>query len=244
VRVALVETDTLWKDPAGNRPRIEAAIPSADVSVLPEMAFTGFDVTARPDPEAEAFLASAARERRTALVAGFVGEGPTNAAFACDASGTPLARYEKLHPFSYAGEDRHFEAGASLPVFGLAGARAAMLVCYDLRFPEAFREAALRGAELFFVIANWPARRVDHWTTLLRARAIENQAFVIGVNRIGRDPNEVYVSSSLAVGPRGEVLHEGPGVVSIDVEDARRWREEFPALRDVRRDRYRFGESH
>jgi len=113
-------------------------------------------------------------------------------------------------------------------------------ICYDLRFPEVFREAALRGAEAFFVIANWPARRVDHWRTLLGARAIENQAIAVGVNRLGRDPHESYESSSLAVGPRGETLHEGAGTVVLDPESVRTWRTLFPALRDVRTDRYPF----
>ena len=94
--------------------------------------------------------------------------------------------------------------GEDLPVFDLLGMRTAMFVCYDLRFPEAFRDAALRGAELFVVPANWPARRAEHWRTLLRARAIENQAWVVGVNRVGRDPNEAYAGSSLAVGPAAQ----------------------------------------
>jgi len=239
VRVALVEIDTLWRDPAGNRARLSALLPAADAAVLPEMAFTGFDVDAEPDAEAEPFLCRLARERAMWIAGGAVGPGPTNIALAVRPDGTLAARYAKLHPFSYAGEDRRFRRGDDLPVFDFGGIRAAAFVCYDLRFPEAFREAALRGAEIFLVIANWPARRVDHWKTLLRARAIENQAYVLGVNRIGRDPHEVYESSSLAVGPRGEVLHEGAGVVEVNAEAVRKWRAEFPALRDVRTDRYR-----
>ena len=115
---------------------------------------------------------------------------------------------------------------------------ASLFICYDLRFPEEFREAALKGARLFCVPANWPARRIDHWHALLRARAIENQAFVFGVNRIGSDPNEEYVSSSLAVAPDGRVLHEGAGVVEIDPEEAVRLRESFPVLGDVRSSKF------
>jgi predicted amidohydrolase len=194
----------------------------------------------RPDPGAEPFLAALARERGVAIVAGHVGEGPRNMAVAVGADGSVLARYAKLHPFSPAGEDRHYRRGDDLPVFDLLGMRAAMFVCYDLRFPEAFREAALRGAELFLVPANWPSRRVEHWRTLLRARAIENQAYVIGVNRVGKDPNEAYESSSMAVAPTGEVLLEGAGVVTIDPKLVRRARADFPVLRDVREDRYPF----
>jgi predicted amidohydrolase len=228
MRVALVELDTAWEDPATNRERIPALLPEADLGVLPEMAFTGFTMAGRPDPDAERFLAAVARERGMALAAGFVGEGPRNCAVAVAPDGGILARYAKLNLFGYAGEDRHYLPGADLPVFPLCGAKAAMLICFDLRFPEPFRDAARRGAELFLVLANWPAARVDHWRTLLRARAIENQAFVVGVNRIGRDPNVDYVSSSMAIGPRGEVLHEGAGVVDLDLEDVARWRAEFP----------------
>lgn len=240
MRVALVEADTVWEDPAANRARLRELLPAADVAILPEFAFTGFTMDPRSDPDAEPFLIDLARERGQAIVAGYIGEGPRNVAVAVDAAGAVLARYAKLHPFTYADEHLHYRSGDDLPVFGLGGVQAAMLICYDLRFPEAFREAALKGAEIFFVIANWPAQRVEQWRTLLRARAIENQAFVVGVNRLGTDPRESYVSSSLVAGPQGEVLHEGPGVVDLDPEVAREWRREFPALRDIRTDRYRF----
>jgi predicted amidohydrolase len=240
VRIALIETDIVWEDPAANRARYRELLPAADVAVLPEVAFTGFTMDPQPDPDAEPFLAELARERGQAIVAGYVGEERRNMAIAVDPAGAVLARYAKLHPITYADEHLHYKRGDDLPVFELGGVRAAMLICYDLRFPEAFREAALRGAEIFFVIANWPWRRVKHWRTLLRARAIENQAFVVGVNRIGADPRETYVSSSAVAGPHGDVLHEGPGVVDVDPEVVREWRAEFPALRDVRTDRYPF----
>lgn len=239
MRVAVVETDTAWEDPAANRRAMEVSLPETDVAVFPELAFSGFTMAPRVDTEAEPFLRRLAESRRIGVVAGYVGEGPTNVAVAIDATGEVLARYAKLHPFSYAGEHLHYRRGDLLPVFPWHGFRAAMLICYDLRFPEAFRDAALRGANLFFVIANWPERRVLHWKTLLQARAIENQAFVVGVNRVGRDPNEVYVSSSMVVGPLGEVLLEGSGVVPIEVDPALKLRERFPALNDVRTDRYR-----
>jgi len=97
-----------------------------------------------------------------------------------------------------------------------------------------FRPAARSGAELTAVTANWPIARAEHWEALLRARAIENQAFVVGVNRTGEDPNVAYASSSLAVGPQGETLHEGEGIAVLDLDAVRTWRAEFPALRDAR----------
>jgi predicted amidohydrolase len=235
----MVETDTVWEDPAANRARLARSLPPCDVAVFPELAFSGFTMRPAVDGEAEPFLRRLARERATALVAGFVGPGPANVALAVASGGETLARYEKLHPFSFAGEHLHYRRGDALPLFDLCGARAAMLICYDLRFPEAFREAALRGAELFLVVANWPEKRVDHWRTLLKARAIENQAFVVGVNRVGEDPNERYVSSSMAFDPLGGLLAEGNAVATIDAESARALRKRFPALSDVRTDRYR-----
>jgi len=239
VRIAMVETDTAWEDPARNRALVEAALPRADVAVFPELTFSGFTMAPAPDADAEPFLRRLAAARGTAIVAGFVGEGPQNVAVAVSRRGETLARYAKLHPFRYAGEHLHYRRGDALPLFDLEGVKTAMLICYDLRFPEAFRDAALRGAELFLVIANWPRRRVDHWRALLRARAIENQAFVVGVNRVGRDPNEEYASSSAAFDPLGETIGEGPAVVEVEAERARNLRSKFPALLDVRTDRYR-----
>jgi omega-amidase len=230
MRVAMVEFEPAWEHPARNRQEFARAIPAnSDVVVFPEMTFTGFTMNAVPDPDAEPFVREQAARTGTAIIAGHVAPGPRNRAVAVAADGSVLARYDKLHPFSFAGEDRAYRAGDDLPVFGIAGARAAMLICYDLRFPEPFREAALRGATLLVVPANWPARRIDHWHALLRARAIENQAFVVGVNRIGRDPHEEYVSSSCAIAPDGTILHEGAGTVEFD-----------PAEADARTDRYRY----
>ena len=246
MRVAMVETDTVWHDSAANQERLRAIRIEADLVVFPEMAFSGFSMEAPPDRGAEAFLSELARHNAQAIVAGYVGDPDangkrTNRAAAFDADGTLLARYTKLHPFSYAGEDRHYSPGDDLPVFELGGLQVALAVCYDLRFPELFREAVLRGAEAFLVIANWPARRADHWRVLLRARAIENLAFVVGVNRVGRDPNVAYESSSMAYGPRGELLAEGNAVAELDPQAVQDWRAEFPALDDIRTDRYRLG---
>ena len=238
MRVALVETDTAWEDPAANRARVEAALPDADVAVFPELAFSGFTMAPRIDRDAEPFLRDLAKRRRMHLVAGYVGEGPTNVSVCVAPDGSVLARYAKLHPFTFAGESAHYRRGNELPVFPLLGFRASLFVCYDLRFPEAFRDAALRGSDLFFVIANWPDLRIAHWRTLLQARAIENQAYAVGVNRVGDDPGHHYPGGSLAVDPLGAILLEGAGTVALDATAPARLREKFPALEDVRTDRY------
>jgi omega-amidase len=117
----------------------------------------------------------------------------------------------------------------------------APFICYDLRFPEAFRVATRRGAQVLAVIANWPAAREGHWMTLLRARAIENQTFVIGVNRCGTDPNHTYSGRSQIIDPRGEILADAgstEGLIHgrLDLQLLTAYRNEFPALRDMRDD--------
>ena len=120
-----------------------------------------------------------------------------------------MALYTKMYPFSPAREHRHYEAGAAPVVFELAGAWCGVFICYDLRFPEAFRSIA-KNVQAVFVIANWPRSRIEQWDILLRARAIENQCYSIGVNRTGLDGNGLYYSgSSQIVDPRGKVLCRG-----------------------------------
>jgi predicted amidohydrolase len=149
-----------------------------------------------------------------------------------------LGRYVKRHPFRSAGETDHYAPGTEYLVLEWNGFRVAPLICYDLRFPESFRVCVCRGAELFVVIANWPAVRREHWRTLLAARAIENQAYVVGVNRTGGDPAHAYAGDSLIVGPHGEVLadagpDEGTVAATPDAAALRAYRSHFPALRDM-----------
>jgi predicted amidohydrolase len=140
-----------------------------------------------------------------------------------------------MHPFKMAGE---LVVPGTEPVVVECGEfKLAPAVCYDLRFPELFRAGVKRGANLFAVIANWPTARLDHWLTLLKARAIENQSYVIGVNRCGRDPNAEYPGRSQIISPRGEVLADaggGEGVVrgELDLPELQAYRREFPVLQD------------
>ena len=115
-------------------------------------------------------------------------------------------RYCKLHPFSLGGEDQHYARGDETCSFTWGPFHVAPFVCYDLRFPEIFRHQTRLGAQVLVVIANWPEARDIHWQTLLRARAIENQAYVIGVNRAGNDPKFVYRGHSVILDPHGETL--------------------------------------
>lgn len=245
--------DIVWEDKAANFRRVTALLEAADpepgsLIVLPEMFGTGFSMDLRVTREALTsetgdFLDRLAMRFGCCVLAGMVRSGrgvsAQNLAVALDPRGRILARMAKLHPFSPVEEGRFMEPGQEVVVFDWAGFTVAPFVCYDLRFPEVFRRAMRRGATLFGVLANWPAAREDHWVTLLRARAIENQACVVGINRCGSDPRGAYPGRSLIIGPRGELLADagpGEGVVIADLDPAQvaAWRAEFPALRDAR----------
>jgi predicted amidohydrolase len=148
-----------------------------------------------------------------------------------------LEPYDKVHPFRYAGEDRRFASGGQRAVtVDVDGTRTTLTVCYDLRFADQYWEAA-PATDLFVVVANWPASRRAHWRNLLVARAIEDQAYVVGVNRVGSGGTESYVGDSCIVDPWGDVLALAAGgemVLSADVDPAvvARLREEYPFMRD------------
>jgi predicted amidohydrolase len=144
-----------------------------------------------------------------------------------------------LHPFTYGGETQHYAPGEALVLSPWGELLLAPLICYDLRFPETFRAAVTRGAQLFAVIANWPESRVAHWLTLLKARAIENQCYVAGVNRCGSDPRLIYPGHSVIIDPRGETLAEAGAddtiiQAGVDLASLTEYRRTFPALEDIR----------
>jgi len=251
VRAHLLQLDLAWEDPAENRRRAEralegAAVEPGDLVALPEMYATGFslnvETTADDDGENAAFLGRLARERGATVVGGVTARGTEkarNRLLVFGPGGEELARYDKIHPFSFGREHERFEGGDAVVTFDWNGLTVCPAVCYDLRFPELFRAGLEAGAEAFVVIANWPAARKAHWRALALARAIENQAFVLAVNRTGDDPHLPYEGGSLAAGPEGEVLGElgaEPGVLSVAVDPGglRAWRERFPAWRDCR----------
>lgn len=251
--VVLVQPEIAWEDREANFARIGALLaanppPPGALVVLPEMFAVGFsmNVAAIYDDEGgptETFLAGLARRYEAYVLGGLVTRAPDgrgrNEAVVVGPDGARCARYAKLHPFSYAGEDRHYAPGEQVVTFGWQGFTVAPFICYDLRFPEVYRIAAARGAQVLVTIANFPSARVHHWTSLLVARAIENQAYVVGVNRCGRDPNVTYPGRSLVVDPEGQTLvdaGESEGVVaaSLSLPDLEAYRARFPALRDMR----------
>lgn len=259
-----LQLDIVWEDKAANLTKVRRLLSAANpepgtLVVLPEMFATGFTMNLALAEDTGESIAKLAQEYRVNLLAGLVRRsgGPrsvvaapangrdgfgqlttssarlSNEAVLFNAQGREVARYTKMHPFKFAGEA--VEPGTEPVVVGCGEFKLAPAVCYDLRFPELFRAGVKRGANLFAVIANWPTARLDHWLTLLKARAIENQSCVIGVNRCGRDPNAEYPGHSQIISPRGEVLAdagETEGVVraELDLPELQAYRQKFPAL--------------
>ena len=239
MNVVGLQLDIVWENKAANYEKVRRLLSSTrpepgTLIVLPEMFATGFSMNAHDDTGE--FLADVAREYHANVLGGIVRDRH-NEAVLFDAQGREVARYAKMHPFAFAGEI--FKPGTEPVVVDCYGFKLSPAVCYDLRFPELFRAGVKRGANLFAVIANWPTSRLDHWLTLLKARAIENQAYVIGVNRCGRDPNADYPGHSQIISPRGDVLAdagEDEGVVraTLDLPELLAHRQKFPVLEDLR----------
>jgi predicted amidohydrolase len=210
---------------------------------------TGFSMNVEcvaegPEGETHRFLADTARRYGAYVLGGVVtraedGRG-RNESVVYGPDGGEVARYQKIRPFCFGEKDR-YAAGERITRFMIGEARVASFICYDLRFPELFRAAARQGTDVFVVIANWPVARIGHWTTLLQARAVENQAYVVGVNRVGDDPSLHYSGRSLVVAPGGEILldcgeEEVVRSVDLDMEALRKYRRKLPFLNDLHPD--------
>ncbi|MEZ4448110.1 MAG: nitrilase-related carbon-nitrogen hydrolase [Nannocystaceae bacterium] len=252
MRIAAIQSDIAWEDPEANfdrlRPLIAAAAAAgARLIALPEMFACGFSMeTARiaedEDGPSARFLADAARAHGL-WICGSIPERPAGAER--PANTLVLAgpageshRYRKIHPFTFAGEDRHYAAGDRHLTVTIEGARLTFFICYDLRFADEFWARA-GGTDAFIVVANWPARRRLHWSTLLRARAIENQTYVVGVNRVGVGSGLEYSGDSAILDPWGETLASAAGDPTIlfgEIDPARvaDARAKFPVLQDRR----------
>ncbi len=255
MRVALLQLDLAWEDVPANHARAaarlkQAADQGARLAILPEMFSTGYSMDASriaqpPGGPTESFLVSTARALGIHVLGGVATRAtplPLNEALLVSPEGE-VRRTAKLHPFSFAGEEKVMGAGDRVVTWDVEGVRVTPFVCYDLRFPEPFRLAAAE-TDLYAVIANWPDRRRAHWKGLLLARAVENLAYVAGVNRVGEGNGQTYLGDSALVGPWGEALVTAEGEEAVllgevapeKVAEARR---RFPVLSDRRPASYR-----
>jgi len=248
------QLDIVWEDKAANFATVrrwlrQAALPQPSLVVLPEMFATGFSMNAakvaeNPGGSTEQFLAETAREHKICLIAGAAMRGrdgqARNKALIFGRAGELLGFYAKMQLFTPGGESEHYAPGQHTVGCQWEGHTFCPFICYDLRFPELFRQAmAKHHPELFVVIANFPTKRISHWIRLLQARAIENQAYVVGVNRVGQDPYYTYNGHSLIVDPHGEILadageSEGCVQAELDFAGLREYRAGLPFLRDMK----------
>lgn len=254
MQIVAVQLNMAWEDKQANHRRVEALLAQTQIApgaliILPEMCETGFTMNpaaAAQDAQrsGEAWLRELAASTSSAVMGGLASPldeagQSRNEAIVVAPDGSELARYQKLQPFSHSGEQEHYLAGDQICLFSWQGVKIAPFICYDLRFPEHFRRATQAGAELLTLIACWPAVRSEHWVRLLQARAIENLAVTIGVNRSGTEPGLTFDGRSAGFDHMGQPLFEADAreqviVCDVDLDAARDWRAHFPALRDIR----------
>jgi len=259
MRIALVSLDQAWLDKEVNFKRCAefaglASEQCCELVVFPEMTLTGYTLdieNAEPEQDSPALskFGKMAQEFGLNIIFGIClinkdTKRPQNAFCLAQRDATVRVLYYKIHPFSFAGEDRALAAGNTLGYAQCGELRCGASVCYDLRFPEMFAAMASH-CDAMINIANWPARRVEHWRALLLARAIENQCFMIGVNRTGSDGNGLhYEKSSLIYSPDGKSVMPVIAGDELDIYDiapsaATDYRATFPTVRDKRRDLYK-----
>ncbi|WP_018751338.1 carbon-nitrogen family hydrolase [Paenibacillus sanguinis] len=253
-RIALIQSDIALGKPELNRERLEQAMKLAvsaaekpDILVLPEMWNTGYALAeleqlADPDgQESRAWLSAFARRHGVHIVGGSIAERRSehmyNTMYVFDRLGGEIGRYSKIHLFCLMEEEKHLQPGKQSVIFEMDGMLAGAAICYDIRFPELARTLALKGVKLLFVPAEWPHPRLHHWRTLLMARAIENQMYVIACNRTGSSGKDDFFGHSLIIDPWGQIVAEGgedEAVVSgvIDLSLVEQVRSSIPVFND------------
>ncbi|MGC8743102.1 MAG: carbon-nitrogen family hydrolase [Verrucomicrobiia bacterium] len=257
LKVYAVQLDIIWKDATANIEKLKQTIDEVkpkpgSLVVLPEMFCSGFsmDVEAvcqRYDSPIVNELGKVTQQYKICLIAGVPvkgrGKKGSNMALGFSPQGKLIYQVAKIHSFSPAGEEKYYQSGNEVRLFNHRGWKISTFICYDLRFPEIFRAATFAGAQILLLIANWPRERASHWIPLLQTRAIENLAYVVGVNRCGNSPSHHYDGNSVIIDPWGKIIAQADdkeSVISADLslDYVKRIRKEFPALND-RKKRYR-----
>lgn len=259
MKIAVVQMDIAFGDLEKNFSKVErfaeeGAKEGADVIVLPEMWSTGYaleELDRLADENGERtkeWLSRLAIKYHVNIVGGSVATKKDgkfyNTMYVANRDGEMVAEYDKAHLFKLMDEHVYMSAGEQDNVFTMDGVKCGGVICYDLRFPEWMRTHVLKGAEIMFIPAQWPEKRIDHWQLLLQARAIENQCYVVAVNRVGDDPNNAFNGHSMVIAPWGELLlsnetSEGIYYAEIDLQEVGRVRETIPVFQDRRTDLYK-----
>lgn len=252
LKTALIQMDITSGEPDSNRVTAEerirrAANDGAAVVILPEMWTTAYslhnisEIADRGGVPTAELLSRLAMELGICLIGGSfadqIGDRVYNTTRVFSPEGRELARYSKIHLFRLMDEEKYLTPGDRPATFRWGDLCGGLMICYDLRFPELSRTLALAGANVLFCPAEWPHPRLHHWRTLLQARAIENQAYVIGCNRVGRSGDTVFFGHSMVVNPWGEILAEGGEneeiiLAEIDLDLVQSVRQRIPVFKD------------
>lgn len=247
MKVTILQRDIIWADPSKNIQRANEAIgnnPGSDIYVLPEMFSTGF--CTNPEGIAESNNSDSLKWMKqkaaeiNAAIAGSVAINESNCYYNRFYFVKPdgeVTQYDKKHLFTYGGEHLRFTAGKNRVITEFRGVRILLEICYDLRFPKWSRNNG--DYDTIIYVASWPTPRVDAWSALLVARAIENQCYVAGVNRVGTDPSCQYCGGSVVIDPYGKTIaacakgEECEASAIIDMEALEAFRKKFPVLNDA-----------
>lgn len=249
LRVTLVQTSLVWESVAQNLAHFQALLAQTqdtDLIVLPEMFSTGFSMNSRGlaqdmDGSAVSWMVHSAKQHNAHICGSAIirAEGQFLNRFLWVSPDGQIQTYDKKHLFRMSAEQDHYSPGDARLIVELKGFRICPMICYDLRFPVWSRHQPDNSYDLLLYVANWPDARRLHWKTLLRARAIENLSYCIGVNRIGSDGNGVvYGGDSQMVDFRGELMSDLGGqeklvTQAVSLAALRQYRESFPAYLDA-----------
>lgn len=254
--LVLLQMDIAIGEPERNFAKLESLLHEAvahdtkpDVIVFPEMWNTGYaleriqELADHYGERTEALLSAFSRKHGVNIIGGSIAEkrdnGVYNTIFAYDRQGNRAGDYSKIHLFRLMDEEKFLQSGDRAGELQMDGIPAGMMICYDIRFPELARKLALGGAQILFVPAEWPNPRLHHWRTLLMARAIENQMFVVSCNRVGVSGTTEFFGHSMVIDPWGEVLAEGGEAetivrAAVDLSQVPAVRSKIPVFEDRR----------
>jgi predicted amidohydrolase len=258
MKIALVSLNQVWEDKLANKQLCQDYIEQAskyktDLVIFPEMTLTGFSMNTMlikekaDQSDTVSFFSKQAKQNNLFIAFGVVFEKnnkATNNLILIDNDGNVLSSFVKIHPFTFSGENNYYVGGDEINKCQINDAIIGLTICYDLRFPEIY-QALSKNCNLIINVANWPEKRLKHWNILLQARAIENQSFIIGVNRTGLDGNKLsYAKSSIIFDPSGELVsplesYRDMDIYDINLEVVKSIRNSFPMKQDRRIEFYK-----
>jgi len=250
MKTGLVQYCPLWEDKEANKEKILSMLAGTEhieLLIFPEMTLTGFSMDSKNNGEGIGgpsfrFFSELSIDKKSNVIAGIVEKRKErfyNTLIHINTDGKLVKLYRKIHPFSYSGEEKYYSAGVRPAISKIRKWKIGLTICYDLRFPELFRKYGKKRAHLIVNIANWPDTRIEHWRTLLKARAIENQCYIVSVNRVGDDPKLHYNGFSSVFDPMGKEIvsvenEERVIIVDLDKKYVNEIREKFPFLNDIK----------